>query len=189
MHFPTRLDIPLLFTGSYILLGRFASSTGFNIPIPFGCSFFLFSVSFIFRLRCTSLQLLNEPPTQVHIQISHITRTDTFKRMHCDQAALSYRAIWCSGRTSVLYSENIISWALWCARAVEGMNCLRPLKHWDRGFEFYFRHGCLCTFILRLCSPACAGSGLATGWPPVQGVLPTVNDQETWERPRSNKGM
>jgi hypothetical protein len=28
------------------------------------------------------------------------------------------------------------------------MNRLRPLKHWDRGFESHLRHGCLCTFIL-----------------------------------------
>jgi hypothetical protein len=38
-------------------------------------------------------------------------------------------------------------------RAVEGMNCLRPLEHWNCGFEYHSRHGCL--FVL--------GSGLATG--------------------------
>jgi hypothetical protein len=35
--------------------------------------------------------------------------------------------------------------------------CLRPLKHWDRGFEFLSRHGCLSGFVL-----SCVGSGLAT---------------------------
>jgi hypothetical protein len=48
-----------------------------------------------------------------------------------------------------------------------GMKCLRPLKHWDRGFESQ-----LCfhsVFVL-----SCAGSGLVTGWSPVQGVLPSV---------------
>jgi hypothetical protein len=29
-------------------------------------------------------------------------------------------------------------------RAVQGMKCLRPLKHWSRGFESYWKHGCLC---------------------------------------------
>jgi hypothetical protein len=30
------------------------------------------------------------------------------------------------------------------------MKCLRPLKHWDRGFESHSRHGCLFLFILCL---------------------------------------
>jgi hypothetical protein len=28
-------------------------------------------------------------------------------------------------------------------RTVWGMNCLRPLERWDRGFESHSRHGCL----------------------------------------------
>jgi hypothetical protein len=40
-------------------------------------------------------------------------------------------------------------------RAVWGMNCLRPLEHWDRGFESHSRHGCLCAFILCSCCPLC----------------------------------
>jgi hypothetical protein len=28
------------------------------------------------------------------------------------------------------------------------MNCLCPLKHWDRGFESHLRYGCLYAFIL-----------------------------------------
>jgi hypothetical protein len=28
------------------------------------------------------------------------------------------------------------------------MNCLRPLKRWDRGFESHLKHGCLCAFTL-----------------------------------------
>jgi hypothetical protein len=38
-------------------------------------------------------------------------------------------------------------------RAVHGMNCLRPLEHWNRVFETHSRHSCLCAFILRLCCP------------------------------------
>jgi hypothetical protein len=32
-----------------------------------------------------------------------------------------------------------------------GMNRLRTLEHWDRGFESHLIHGCLCAFILCLC--------------------------------------
>jgi hypothetical protein len=53
-------------------------------------------------------------------------------------------------------------------RAVWGMNCFRTLQRWDRGFEYHSRYGCLCLFCV------CIGSGLATGWSPIQGVLPTV---------------
>jgi hypothetical protein len=40
-------------------------------------------------------------------------------------------------------------------RAVYGTKCLRPLKHWGRGFEFHSRHGCSSVFVL-----PCVGSGL-----------------------------
>jgi hypothetical protein len=33
-------------------------------------------------------------------------------------------------------------------RVVYGMNCLRPLERWDRGFESHSRHGHPCAFIL-----------------------------------------
>jgi hypothetical protein len=35
------------------------------------------------------------------------------------------------------------------------MNCLRSLEHWDLGFDFHSRHGCLCEFILCLCCSVC----------------------------------
>jgi hypothetical protein len=58
-------------------------------------------------------------------------------------------------------------------RAVWGMNSLRPLKNWGHEFESHWRHRCLCALfcvyvVLR------TDSGLATGWSPVQGVLPTI---------------
>jgi hypothetical protein len=62
------------------------------------------------------------------------------------------------------------------------MNCLRPLEHWDRGFESHSRHGCLSAFILFALS--CVGNGLATGWSPVQGVLPTVLGLGNWIEPK-----
>jgi hypothetical protein len=33
-----------------------------------------------------------------------------------------------------------------CRSQWHDMNCLRPLKHWDRGFESHLRHGCLCVY-------------------------------------------
>jgi hypothetical protein len=37
-------------------------------------------------------------------------------------------------------------------RAVQGMNTLRPLEPWDRGFESYSRHGCLyCKLLFCIC--------------------------------------
>jgi hypothetical protein len=47
-------------------------------------------------------------------------------------------------------------------REVSGMNCLRPLKHWDRRVESHLRHGCLCAFILCLCI-LYVDRGLVTG--------------------------
>jgi hypothetical protein len=55
------------------------------------------------------------------------------------------------------------------------MNYLRQLKHWDRGFESHSRHGCLCAFIL------CLRCVLATGWSPIQGVLPAVMGLQHWK--------
>jgi hypothetical protein len=37
----------------------------------------------------------------------------------------------------------------------KGMNCIRTLEYWDRGFECHSRHGCLCAFILFVLS--CVG--------------------------------
>jgi hypothetical protein len=44
--------------------------------------------------------------------------------------------------------------------------------HWDRGFESRSWHVCVSAFVYVELS--CVGSGLATGWSPIQGVLPTV---------------
>jgi hypothetical protein len=45
---------------------------------------------------------------------------------------------------------------VWCpadhtGREVWGMKSLRPLEHWNLGFESHSRHECLCAFILCLC--------------------------------------
>jgi hypothetical protein len=63
--------------------------------------------------------------------------------------------------------------------AVQGINCLRQPKHWDRGFEAHLRHGCLFAFILCLFCPVCRQR-------PYDGLIlrprsPTdyVKDQET----------
>jgi hypothetical protein len=50
---------------------------------------------------------------------------------------------------------GIINVADHSGRAVYGTNRTRPLKNWDRGFESFSRHGCLCAFILYLCDSVC----------------------------------
>jgi hypothetical protein len=54
------------------------------------------------------------------------------------------------------------------------MNCLRSLESWCRGFESHSRHGYLCVRLFCVCVVLYVGKGLATGWSPVQGVLPSV---------------
>jgi hypothetical protein len=54
------------------------------------------------------------------------------------------------------------------------INCLRSLEPWDRGFESHSKYGYLCAFLFCVCVVMCVGSGVATGWCPVQGVLPSV---------------
>jgi hypothetical protein len=39
--------------------------------------------------------------------------------------------------------------------------CLRPLEHWDHGFESHSRHGCVSAFFCVVLS--CVGRGLASG--------------------------
>jgi hypothetical protein len=48
-----------------------------------------------------------------------------------------------------------------CLRPFRRWDRLRPFRRWDRGFESHWRHGCLCVFMLPVCS-----SGLATCWSP-----------------------
>jgi hypothetical protein len=45
-------------------------------------------------------------------------------------------------------------------RAVQGMKCLRSLKHWGPEFQSYWRHGCMCLFCV--CAVLNIGSGLVT---------------------------
>jgi hypothetical protein len=54
-----------------------------------------------------------------------------------------------------LFSCLYVSSADHSDRAGQGMNSLRSLEHWDRGFESHSRHGCLCAFILCLCCSVC----------------------------------
>jgi hypothetical protein len=58
------------------------------------------------------------------------------------------------------------------SRTVWGTYCLRPLEHWDPGFESRSRHGCVSAFFCVVLS--CVGRGLASGRSPVQGVLQIV---------------
>jgi hypothetical protein len=50
-------------------------------------------------------------------------------------------------------------------------------------FESHSRHGILCAFIL------CVGSGLARGWAPFQGVLPTMFRLRNWKIGQRPQGL
>jgi hypothetical protein len=56
----------------------------------------------------------------------------------------------------------------------KGINCLRSLGRWDRGFEYHSRHGFLCMRFFCDYVVLCTGIGLAAGLSLVQGVLPSV---------------
>jgi hypothetical protein len=74
-------------------------------------------------------------------------------------------------------------------RAVWGMNRLRPLEHWDRGFGSHSGHGCLyCVCLFCVCVVLCVSSGLATGWSLFHGILPTVYRLRIWKRAQGSKG-
>jgi hypothetical protein len=65
--------------------------------------------------------------------------------------------------------------------AVKGMNCLRPLEHWDCGSNpTRCMNVCVCLFWV--CVLLCVSSGLATDWSPIQGVLPTAYRLRNWKR-------
>jgi hypothetical protein len=54
---------------------------------------------------------------------------------------------------------------------------LSSLEHWDRRFESHSGHGSLvCMRLVCVCVVLCVGSGLATSWSLVQGVLPSPTD-------------
>jgi hypothetical protein len=46
----------------------------------------------------------------------------------------------------------------------------------------------VCVRLFRICVVLCVGSGLATGWSPVQGVLPTVYRLRNWKAAKVHKG-
>jgi hypothetical protein len=59
-----------------------------------------------------------------------------------------------------------------------GILCSNPTQAW------------MSMHLLCVCVVLCVGCGIATGWSPVQGVLPTVYKIKKLEkRPRSNKGL
>jgi hypothetical protein len=60
------------------------------------------------------------------------------------------------------------------AVAVQGMNSLRPLEHWDRGFKPHSRPRCLCAFCV--CVVPCVGSDLAAGWSPSKDFYRVCTD-------------
>jgi hypothetical protein len=67
------------------------------------------------------------------------------------------------------------------------MNRLRPLEHWDSGFESHSRHECL--FVYSAFVLFCVGSGLTSGWSTVRGILPTVHGLRNWKSDQRPQGL
>jgi hypothetical protein len=80
-------------------------------------------------------------------------------------------------RTPVTLAEWAKAWTVF-ARWEAGIVGLNPTQ----GMDVW----CLCAFFCA-CVVLCLGRGLATSWSPVQGVLPSVNDQETEKSALSSK--
>jgi hypothetical protein len=104
---------------------------------------------------------------------------------------ISRRRTTCPANYRFDFISLIIFTADHSGRAVWGMNCLRSFERWDLGFESRSRHGCLYYVqLFCVCVVLCVSRGLATGWFPVQGVLPTVYKiKKLKKRPRPNKGL
>jgi hypothetical protein len=68
-------------------------------------------------------------------ELQHYNKFSKFPLLSCD----SESAVYCVYLT-VLTVDH-----------ADHINCLRPLKHCDRGFESHSRHGCMCASILYLC--------------------------------------
>jgi hypothetical protein len=67
------------------------------------------------------------------------------------------------------------------------MNRLRPLEHWDRWFESYSRHGCLCVFILFVLFCVYV-EALWRADPPSKESYRLCVDQETEKAAKVHKG-
>jgi hypothetical protein len=89
------------------------------------------------------------------------------------------------------HTNGVMDLPITVAARSKTWTCLRSLGSWDRGFESHSRHACLyCVSFFCVCVVLCVGRGLATGWSPVQGVLPTVyRIKKLKKRPRPYKGM
>jgi hypothetical protein len=111
--------------------------------------------------------------------------------------------IYAYGSLHPYYSEisNFISNIFWIVLAVFADHSGRGLRHelssfarmlgsWVRiPLKAWMSVHCVRLFCVSMV--LCTGSGLATDWYLIQGVLPTdcVKDQETEKRPRPNKGL
>jgi hypothetical protein len=63
------------------------------------------------------------------------------------------------------------------------MNRLRPLERCNRGFVSHSTH-LFCVYVV-----LCVRSGLAKGWSPIQGVLPTVYRIKKLKKRPTSKGL
>jgi hypothetical protein len=70
------------------------------------------------------------------------------------------------------------------------MNYFCSLGRCDRGFDYHLEHDVWCVYVFFcVCAVLCSGTGLATSWSLVQGVLPLWIDQETQTRPGPTRAV
>jgi hypothetical protein len=103
----------------------------------------------------------------------------------------------CSGDGRSYYKDTFVMPPFICLRVLEwAITVAARTKAWivfarsntgivgsnpSRGVDVCVRFYCVCIVL-------CVGSGLATGWSPVQGVLPLCIDQETAKAAKVHKG-
>jgi hypothetical protein len=89
---------------------------------------------------------INRSPMVVSIRGTFVAVTISLRR------ALLGNTRWDEDVWLFVYIDNAVQ-ADHGGLEVKGMNCPRPLEHWDHGFESHLRHGSLSMFILCLCCP------------------------------------
>jgi hypothetical protein len=86
------------------------------------------------------------------------------------------------------YSEQVLFWTITVAARSKAWTIIAcsntgiVISNSTRGMDVWVRLFCVCVIL-------CVGSGLATIWSPIQGVLPTVYRLRNWKAAKVHKGF
>jgi hypothetical protein len=123
------------------------------------------------------------------IGTSHIPSSEC----HCNLAAIFvlpelYFRSFCAHEKNVvaLYLDLQICSTDHNSRAVYGLNCLRTLKHWDRGFEESWKFVCVYSVFVLSCVQVAV---LRRADPISKEFTGCVKNKKLKKRPRPNKGL